>query len=144
MPVASYVENDLVTNRASVLVVGGAEADRRAWAEVAASVWEAPLVEGEPAQLAKLLQKGQGVVYVADVAKVPNDVQREVARVLHAQEERPKVVVGSSLAAETALAKGTLRDDLWFALRRAVVDLADPKLKEATKKRHAKLGGKKR
>ena len=129
----------LVTNRAAVLVVGGAEADRRQWAQLAAASWELPLVDAsDPVAFPEATARINGVVYVADVTRLSGDLQRELTRILHDQEERPKLVLGLPTSAETAMSKGALRDDLWFSVRRAVVNVADPEVKGAMKRRQAK------
>lgn len=137
-----YPESQLVLNRASVLVFGGGEADRRAWAmEAASSLGLSQLTEAkDDAALARAQRSNQGVVYVPDAQVLSAGAQRELVRVMRQQEERPKFVVGLGMAPDAALQKGLLRDDLHFALHRAQVDLSDGELKATLKKRRAKAG----
>ena len=134
---SGYSEEQLVRNRAPAVVVGGAEADRRAWAQEAAEALDAPaLVEArDPASLLVALARGQGVVYVPDASQLALDVQREVVRTLREREERPKLVLGLAVSPEALLQKGLWRDDLHFALSRSRVDLSDAAVKRAVAKR---------
>lgn len=137
---AGYSEEQLVGNRVATLVFGGAEAERRAWAEEAASLGtEATLLEArDEAALRAALERSGGVVYVPEADKVPPALQREVVRVLKTKEERPKFVFGLGLNPDTALNRGLLREDLHFAVSRSVVDLGAAATKAAVKKRRAK------
>ncbi len=142
-----YSEAQLVTNRAAVLVFGATEADRQSWAEEAAAAFaeEGPLEqlrEPEEKSVAAALGKVKGVIYVPDAARLPWDSQRELARQLHEKEERPKWVFGLSMSPDGAVNKGLLRDDLAHALGRAQLDLGEPAVKAAVKKRRAKAGKK--
>lgn len=141
--VPGYREEQLVHNRAAVVVWGAGEADRRDWAQEAAASLdpEAGITEvSQPGQLLKALGSGRGVVYVPDAAQLPAEVQRELVRALREKEERPKVVLGLAHSPDQALAKGQWRDDLHFALARGRVDLSDAAIKAARAKR--KKGGK--
>lgn len=141
MTTPGYPEAQLVTNRTSVLVFGATEAERLAWAEEAASAFEheGPLFEArEPEHAAQALGRKKGVIYFPDVSALSWDTQRELARVLHEKEERPKFVFGLSFAPANALAKGTFRDDLKHALDRSTVDLGQPEVKAQVKARRAK------
>ncbi|MDX2011624.1 MAG: hypothetical protein SFW67_15595 [Myxococcaceae bacterium] len=121
----SYSLEQLKKNRASMILTGGAEADRRAFAITAAQALPGePFVEvKEPAQVARALKGARGTVYVPDVAVVPAALQRELVRVLREQEERPRFALGLSTSVETAVEKGGLTDDLRFWLRAATVDV---------------------
>jgi hypothetical protein len=137
---AGYSEEQLVQNRVATLVFGGAEAERRAWAEEAAALGsEAALLEArDEAALRAALARTSGVVYVPEADKVAPALQRELVRVLKTKEERPKFVLGLGLNPDTALSRGLLREDLHFAVGRSVVDLGAAPIKAAVKKRRAK------
>ncbi|RKH37738.1 sigma 54-interacting transcriptional regulator [Corallococcus sicarius] len=133
-----YREEDLVSNRASLLIHGGTEDERRAWAEEAARNFGVPLTEvRQAAELPGALRQPNGVLFVADVAKLPLDAQGLILRCLQMQEERPKVVVGVSGAASAALTRGSLREDLHYRLNQAQVDLQTEGLREVLKRRWA-------
>lgn len=122
----AYTVDQLKKNRASVLVFGGTEADRRAFALAAAQHFreEGALVEArDAAALDKALGHDKGVVYVPDACALPPATQREVVRLLREREERPKLVLGLPMQPAAALDKGLLRDDLHYWLRTAVVDV---------------------
>ena len=139
--IQGYREEQLVHNRAAVVVWGGAEADRRDWASEAAASLEPEhgLHEvTDPAQLLKALVGGRGVVYVPDAANLPGEVQRDLVRTLREKEERPKVVLGLSQSPDQVLQKGQWRDDLHFAFARGRVDLSDATVKAARAKRKKK------
>lgn len=139
MALRGYREEDLVSNRASLLIHGGTEDERRAWAEEAARNFSVPLTEVRQApELAGALQQPNGVVFIPDVAKLPLDAQGLILRCLQMQEERPKVVVGVSGAAMAALTRGTLREDLHYRLHQAQVDLQTDGLRDALKRRWAR------
>lgn len=133
-----YREEQLVSNRAAVVVWGAGEADRRDWAAEAAQALDpgAGLREvAEPTQLISALGQGRGVVYVPDAAQLPVEVQRELVRALREKEERPKVVLGLSQSPDQVLARGLWRDDLHYALARGRVDLSNAEVKAARAKR---------
>lgn len=122
----AYTPDQLKKNRACVLVFGGTEADRKAFALAAAQHFpdEGALVEARDADaLAKALGHDRGVVYVPDASALPPATQREVVRLLREREERPKLVLGLPMQPDAALDKGLLRDDLHFWLRAAQVDV---------------------
>jgi hypothetical protein len=122
-----YEESELISNRTSVLLYGGLEEERRAWAEEAASFFpeEGPLREVRTlAELTRALAEKRGVVYLPDVLKLPSEAQAALVRCLAVQEERPKLVVGLVGAPDAAREKGTLSDDLHYRLHRALVDLS--------------------
>jgi hypothetical protein len=121
----SYSPEQLKKNRASMLLTGGAEADRRAFAIAAAQALAGePFVEvKEPAQVAHALKGARGTVYVPDVTQVPAPLQRELVRVLREQEERPRFALGLPTSVDTAVEKGGLTDDLRFWLKAATVDV---------------------
>ncbi len=136
-----YREEELVSNRASLLLYGGTEEERRAWAQEAAHHFEhegALLEVRQAAELAEALKRPKGVVFISDVSKLGYEVQGQILRCL-LQEERPKVVLGMTGSAESALERGTLRADLHYRLHQAQVDLAAPGLREVLKKRWAEL-----
>ncbi|WP_223640295.1 Fis family transcriptional regulator [Corallococcus sp. EGB] len=138
MALRGYREEDLVSNRASLLIHGGTEDERRAWAEEAARNFGVPLTEvRQPLELSGALRQPNGVVFIPDVAKLPLDAQGLILRCLQMQEERPKVVVGVSGAAMAALTRGTLREDLHYRLNQAQVDLQTDGLRDALKRRWA-------
>jgi hypothetical protein len=137
-----YREEELVSNRASLLLYGGTEEERRSWAQEAAHHFEheGALIEvRQLSELVEALKRPKGVVFVSDVAKLGLEAQAHIVRCLQMQEERPKLVLGMMGSAETALERGTLRDDLHYKLHQAQVDLGAPGLREALKKRWAAL-----
>lgn len=137
-----YREEELVSNRASLLLYGGTEEERRSWAQEAAHYFEheGALVEvRQLSELVEALKRPKGVVFVSDVAKLGLEAQALIVRCLQMQEERPKLVLGLTGSAETALERGTLRDDLHYKLNQALVDLGVPGLREVLKKRWAVL-----
>ena len=135
-----YREEELVTNRASLLLSGGSEDERRAWAQEAAEHFasEGPLVEVRTtAELAAALKAPRGVVFIPDVSKLESSAQALLLRCLQLQEERPKVVVGLSGQPELARTRGTLREDLHYRLHQALVDMNAEGLRDVLKKRRA-------
>lgn len=138
MTLRGYREEELVCNRASLLIHGGTEEERRSWAQEAARNFDVELVEvKQAAELAGALRQPNGVVYIPDVAKLGRDGQALILRCLQMQEERPKVVVGLSGTADAALSRGTLREDLHYRLHQAQVDLQKEGLRELLKRRWA-------
>lgn len=136
-----YKEEQLVNNRAAVVVWGGGEAERRDWAAEAAWLLDPEVAVqevSEPTLLIKALGSGRGVVYVPDASQLPGEVQRELVRALKEKEERPKVVLGLSSSPDQVLAKGQWRDDLHFAFSRGRVDLGNADVKAARAKRRKK------
>lgn len=137
-----YREEELVSNRASLLLYGGTEEERRSWAQEAAHHFEheGALIEvRQLSELAEALKRPKGVVFISDVAKLGLEAQAHIVRCLQMQEERPKLVLGLTGSAEVALERGTLRDDLHYKLNHALVDLGAPGLREVLKKRWAVL-----
>jgi len=137
-----YGEEELVSNRASLLLYGGTEEERRSWAQEAAYYFEheGTLIEvRQVPELTEALKRPKGVVFVVDVTKLPWEAQGQILRCLQMQEERPKLVLGVMGSAETALERGSLREDLHYRLQQARVDLSTPGLREALKKRWAAL-----
>ncbi|MBF5045376.1 Fis family transcriptional regulator [Aggregicoccus sp. 17bor-14] len=135
-----YREEELVTNRASLLLSGGTEDERRAWAQEAAEHFaaEGPLVEARTAaELAQALKAPRGVVFIPDVGKLAPVAQAQLLRCLQLQEERPKVVVGLAGSPDQARTRGTLREDLHYRLHQALVDMNTEGLRDALKKRRA-------
>lgn len=136
----TYREDELIQNRAPVLLHGGSEAERRAWAEEAAAAFptEGPLREAKgPQDLAAALASSRGVVYVPDLGALGDAGQRVLMACL-LKEERPKLVLGLSIQPTTALDRGLLRDDLSYRLQISRVDLTSPGLAEAIRSRRAK------
>ena len=122
----TYSAEQLKKNRAAVMVFGGSEADRRAFATQAALAFpeEGPLIEArDEATLKRAIGVGRGVVYVPDATQLTDGLQREVVRSLREKEERPKLVFGLPLAPDAAREKGLIRDDLHYWLRRGQVDV---------------------
>jgi hypothetical protein len=137
-----YREEELVANRASVLLSGGTEDERRTWAAAAARNFshEGPLVEvRQTEQVGEALRKPRGVVFIPDVARISFAAQGLIVRCLQTQEERPKIVVGLSGAVEHARGKGTLREDLLYRLHLAQVDLTVDGMREVIAQRRAQL-----
>ncbi len=137
-----YREEELVSNRASLLLYGGMEEERRAWAQDAAHHFEheGGLIEvRQAAELAEALKRPKGVVFVSDVSKLGREAQGHILRCLQMQEERPKLVLGLTGSADSALERGTLREDLHYRLHQAQVDLTVPGLRDLLKKRWAVL-----
>lgn len=137
-----YGEEELLANRAAVLVSGGTEEERRTWASLAARTvfQEGILVEvRQNEQVSDALKKSRGVVFIPDVARLNGAAQTLIVRCLQTQEERPKLVVGLSGAVEPARGKGTLREDLLYRLHRAQVDLSAEGMRERMVQRRAQL-----
>ncbi|HYI00328.1 MAG TPA: Fis family transcriptional regulator [Hyalangium sp.] len=137
-----YREEELVSNRASLLLYGGTEEERRSWAQEAAHHFEheGELLEvRQAAELVEALKRPRGVVFVTEVSKLGRQEQGLILRCLQMQEERPKLVLGMTGSAEAALERGTLREDLHYRLHQAQVDLGAPGLRELLKKRWAML-----
>ena len=122
----TYSPDQLKKNRAAVMVFGGSEADRRAFAAQAAQAFpdEGPLVEvRDEAGLKRAIGVGKGVVYVPDATQLTDGLQREVVRSLREKEERPKLVFGLPLSPDAAREKGLIREDLHYWFRRGQVDV---------------------
>ncbi len=134
-----YREEELVSNRSSLLIHGGTEEERRSWAQEAARNFDVELVEvRQAADLPGALKQPNGVVFISDVAKLGREAQFVILRCLQMQEERPKVVVGLSGTADAALTRGTLREDLHYRLNQAQVDLQKDGLRDLLKQRWAR------
>ena len=134
-----YTEAELVKNRSSLLLTGGGDSDRRAWAQEAASYFPGEgLVEVTTAEeLAAALEQTRGVVYLPNAGAIGYTAQGRIVFCLQNQEERPKLIIGLPTSAADALAKGDLRDDLHYRLQMARVDLSTPGLKDTLKARRA-------
>jgi hypothetical protein len=135
-----YREEELVTNRVSLLLSSGTEEERRHWAEEAAGHFshEGPLIEvRQLPELVVALRRPRGVVFIPDVAKLGLEAQAQLLRCLQTQEERPKLVVGLSGTPESAMTRGVLREDLHYRLHQARVDLNADGLRERLRKRRA-------
>jgi hypothetical protein len=136
---ATYLEAELVENRAAVLLYGGTPAERQAWAEETASrLGGSATLVSAPDGLARALAQKEGVVYVADALALGDAGQQLLVQCLLTQEERPKLVVGLSQGVEAALGVGGLRPDLHYRLRLAQLNLDAPGLRELLAKRRAR------
>lgn len=134
-----YREEELVSNRSSLLIHGGTDDERRSWAQEAARNFDVELVEvRQAADLPGALKQPNGVVFIPDVAKLGREAQFVLLRCLQMQEERPKLVVGLSGGADAALTRGTLREDLHYRLHQAQVDLQKDGLRDLLKQRWAR------
>ncbi|MBI3182861.1 MAG: Fis family transcriptional regulator [Myxococcales bacterium] len=133
---AGYREEELVRNRTALMLWGGSEADRRAWAlETTSHFQEEGLLEvRQESELEPALAKTRGVVLVPDLLALGAEAQAKVVLCLQ-REERPKLVLGMSASPAAAWAQGRLRDDLAYRLQRSQVDLSAPGLKEAIEAR---------
>jgi hypothetical protein len=137
-----YTEEDLVSNRSALLLYGGDEAERRAWAHEAAGHFaaEGPLVEVRSSQeLPPLLGRSRGVVFVPDALGLGLEAQSQLLRCLQEREERPKIIIGLSRLPDEALQQGLLRDDLSYRLRLARVNLDVAGLREVLQARRRKM-----
>lgn len=121
----TYSTEQLKKNRASMLLFGGGEADRRAFAVAAAAALPGePFLEAKAAdQLSRALTAQRGTIYIPDVSAIPASLQREAVRVLREREERPRLAFGLSTSVDTAVEKGGLTEDLRYWLRTATVDV---------------------
>ncbi len=143
MTYQGYREDELISNRAALLLYAGSEGVRRAWAEEAAAQFpnEGPLVVVTSA-LVPALERSRGVVYVVDVLALGYEGQGLILRGLREKEERPKWVLGLSSSPADARRAGTLRDDLAYRLDQAQVNLGTPGLKDVLRARRMKAQGK--
>jgi hypothetical protein len=138
MEYRGYREDELVSNRAALLLYGGDDADRRAWALEAAGNFAAEgalVVARNLPELEPALQRNRGVVFAPAVLGLGLDGQALILRCMQEREERPKLVLGLSMTPEAALQQGVLRDDLAYRLRSAQVNLSDPNVSEAIRVR---------
>jgi hypothetical protein len=141
MEYRGYSEDELVCNRAALLLYGGDEADRRAWALEAAGNFasEGPLVEARSlSELEAALQRNNGVVFVPAVLSAGLESQALILRCMHEREERPKLILGLSMNPDDALSQGVLRDDLAYRLKPARVNLDDPSVQNVIQARRHK------
>ena len=133
----AYSEEELVQNRSAVLLYGGTPNERRAWAEEVATAFPAarlvPVSRAD--ELSQALALRDAVVLVEDLVALGDAGQAQIIQCLLRQEERPKLVLGLKLAADTARAQGLLRDDLHFRLQIAKVDLDAESVRQAIQKR---------
>ena len=142
MEYGGYSEEDLVSNRAALLLYGGNEAERRAWAHEAAGHFagEGPLVEiRSPQELSGPLGKSRGVVFISDALALGLEAQSQILRCLQEREERPKIIIALPRLPDEALQQGLLRDDLSYRLRLARVNLDAEGLGEVLQERRRKL-----
>ena len=142
MEYGGYTEEDLVSNRAALLLYGGDESERRAWAHEAAGHFaaEGPLVEIRSApELASALGQARGVVFVPDALSLGLEAQSQILRCLQEREERPKIIIALPRLPDEALQQGVLRDDLCYRLRLARVNLDAEGLREVLQARRRKL-----
>ncbi len=140
MTAQGYSESALVANRTSLLLYGGSDLDRRAWAEEAALNFEeeGPLrIVGDDAEFLKTLSITRGVVFIPDISALSIQSQGELVRILRAREERPKFVIGISGNPVAAREQNRIRWDLSFVLQVARVNLDTPALAEALRSRRA-------
>lgn len=138
MEYRGYSEAELVCNRAALLLYGGDEAARRAWAlEVAGNfASEGPLVEAHSLpELEAALHRNNGIVFVPAVLGAGLEGQAQILRCIHEREERPKLILGLSMNPDDALSQGVLRDDLAYRLKPARVNLDDPDVLSAIRAR---------
>ncbi len=142
MEYGGYSEEDLVSNRAALLLYGGTEAERRAWAHEAAGHFagEGPMVEiRSPPELSGPLGKSRGVVFVTDALALGLEAQSQILRCLQEREERPKIIIALPRLPDEALQQGVLRDDLSYRLRLARVNLDAEGLGEVLQERRRRL-----
>ncbi len=141
MSQSGYQECELVSNRAAVLLSGGSAADRKAWAEEAASAFATfgPLVEVVAAPgLEPALALARGVVFVPDLLALGEEAQVQLLRCLMSPEDRPKLVLGLPVSVPDALARGLLRPDVSYRLSTGRVDLSAPGVKDVIRARREK------
>lgn len=139
---SGFPEEQLVQNRAAVLLFGGGEADRLAWAEESALRLRedgALTTLTNEAELAQLLLDGRRVLLIPDIAAVSQTGQMLLVKTLLEREDRPKIIVGLGIAPMDARLKGKLRDDLAYRLQVSQVDLSQPGTKTLLRERRAKL-----
>lgn len=136
-----YVERDLVTNRSSLLLHGGTESDRRAWADEAAQGFEAEgplLIAHDAAELRAAVTRPRGVVFIPDVSGLDDGAQSEIVRALREREERPKYIIVALPDPDRAVQMGKLRGDLAYSLKQARLNLDEAGLKDAIRIRRAR------
>lgn len=141
MSYSGYPERDLVKNRSSLLLFGGTQDERRAWADEAAQnfEFEGPLrVVNADNEWASAVSSSRGVVYIPDVGALSMTTQGELVRLLRSIDDRPKLIVGVSRSPQHAREAGHLRSDLEYSLQMARVNLDEPGLKDAVRIRRAR------
>lgn len=139
---SGFPEEQLVQNRAAVLLFGGGEADRRAWAEEAAlRLREDGVLTtlSNEAELQALLADGRRVLFIPDIALISQTGQMLLVKTLLEREDRPKIIVGLGTTPMDARIKGKLRDDLAYRLQVSNVDLSQQGMKTLLRERRAKL-----
>jgi len=134
----TYAESELVMNRAPVLVWGGAAPDRSAWAQEAAESAGRPLLTVTRAeQLGPALAVHAAVLFVADLLVLGDAGQQLLVRTLTSLDERPKLVLGLGRSDTSARQAGLLREDLHYRVRRGLLNLDAPGVREAIAARRA-------
>ena len=136
-----YSEPELISNRAAVLLSGGSEDDRRAWADEASSQFpgEGPLREvASEAGLEDALRNPRGVLFIPHGTALSQPAQLTLVRCLREQEERPKIVFAIQGSQSQAVDKGLLRPDLDYALSLSRVDLDASAVRESIRSRRGK------
>jgi hypothetical protein len=133
-----YREEDLVSNRASVMLYGGTESERALWAEEAAFNL-GTVLRTDDGDLVAATANPQGVLFIAQTDALTLERQGLLVAALK-REERPKLVLGFSVPALRACEEGHLRDDLYFLLRAAQVNLELPGMKGVISARRARNG----
>jgi hypothetical protein len=124
-----------------LLLFGGTQDDRRAWAEEASEqfVGEGPLqILTSANDLPHFLGSTRGVVFVPDVAVLTWTDQAQLVQCLLRQEERAKWVLGLTANPQKAVEEGLLRPDLWYRLRVAQVDASAPEVQTLLKQRRSR------
>src|SRR5258708_35768460 len=87
-----YAEEDLISNRSALLLYGGNEEERRAWAYEAGAHFasEGSVVEARTAEeLQRGLEQSRGIGYIPDVLGLGLDAQSLALRCLQEREGRP-------------------------------------------------------
>jgi hypothetical protein len=138
---STYSELELVANRTSVLLYGGSEEDRQAWADEASGHFpnEGPLrVVASEQGLEAALRDSRGVLFIPHGTALSPPAQLTLVRCLKEQEERPKIVLGIQGSQTQAMDKGLLRPDLDYTLSLSRVDLDAAAVRESIRARRGK------
>lgn len=137
-----FPEEQLVQNRSAVLLYGGGDPDRRAWAGESAQRLRddgALTTLQNEADLAQALADGRRVLFVPDLSALSHNAQGLLVKTLLEREDRPKLILALPQTPMEARQKGKLRDDLAYRLQLTQVDLSAQGLKAQLKERRAKL-----